>query len=220
MSIQALLTSINDVTMAIIPLLGNLLISLLLILVILLISKGLQMLVTAICKSVLIDKGLNSLGFNQYLTKGEIKRTPSELIGDLAYWLVLFILITSVILVYGPANSKELLTVILGYSSSVFAAIFILALSIFLSVVISGIVIMIGNNVGLSNTKTLAKVAQYGIVVFGFLKALEIFGISSAIIVASFSVIVGAVGLAFAIAFGLGCKDIAGDFVVNLFKGK
>ena len=47
-----------------------------------------------------------------------------------------------------------------------------------------------------------------------------ILGISAAIIVASFSVIVGAVGLAFAIAFGLGCKDIAGDFVAGLFKGK
>jgi hypothetical protein len=28
------------------------------------------------------------------------------------------------------------------------------------------------------------------------------------------------VGLAFAIAFGLGCKDIAADFVTGLFKGK
>jgi hypothetical protein len=119
---------------------------------------------------------------------------------------------------YGPANSKELLSMLLNYSVAVIAAVFIMGLSIFLSVVIAGLVTVIANNVGLSNSKTLARIAQYSINVFGFLKAIEILGISSAIIVASFSVIVGAVGLAFAIAFGLGCKDIAADFITNLFK--
>jgi hypothetical protein len=32
--------------------------------------------------------------------------------------------------------------------------------------------------------------------------------------------VVGAVGLGAAIAFGLGCKDMASDFLFNLFKGK
>jgi small-conductance mechanosensitive channel len=109
---------------------------------------------------------------------------------------------------------------ILGYSQATMQAVFVLALALFLSVVIAGLVVVIANNVGLSNAKTLAKIAQYSINTVGFLKALEILGISSAIIVASFSVIVGAVGLAFAIAFGLGCKDIAADFLAGIFKGK
>ena len=220
MSFQALLNSITEVALAITPLLTNLIISLALILVALLIARALQMLVVMILKSVLLDKGLQAIGFSQYLTKGEIKKSPSELLGDLVYWVTMFVSITAIAMVFGPANSKELLNTILNYSVSVFAAVFILALSIFLSAVIAGLVVVIANNVGLSNTKTLAKIAQYGIIVFGFLKALEVFGISSAIIVASFSVIVGAVGLAFAIAFGLGCKDIAADFVVSIFKGK
>ena len=220
MSIQTILSSISEVANTIAPLLSNLVISLALILVSLLIARGLQMITVYILKSVLLDKGLQAAGINQYLTKGEIKKGPSELLGDLVYWASIFILITAIVLSFGPANSKELLNTLLNYSVSVFAAIFILALSIFLSVVIASLVVVVGNNVGLSNTKTLAKVAQYGITTFGFLKALEIFGISSAIIVASFSVIVGAVGLAFSIAFGLGCKDIAGDFVSSIFKGK
>ncbi len=220
MSLQTILTSINDVVAIVSPLLTNLIISLALILVSLLIARGIQLLIVNILKALLLDKGLQAIGFNQYLTKGEIKKSPSELLGDLTYWAVIFVLATAVVLALGPSNSKELLSSLLNYSISVFAAVFILALSIFLSVVIAGLVVVIANNVGLSNAKTLAKIAQYGITVFGFLKALEIFGISSSIIVASFSVIVGAVGLAFAIAFGLGCKDIAADFVTGLFKGK
>jgi len=220
MSIQAIVNSVIEVTMMISPLIFNLLISLVLILISLLIAKGLQLAVIYVLKAIMLDKGLAAIGVNPFLTRGEIKKSPSELIGDLVYWMAVFISVTSIVLVYGPTNSKELLSTLINYSVSVFAAVFILALSIFLSVVIAGVVTVVANNVGLSNTKTLAKIAQYGINVFGFLKALEIFGISSAIIVASFSVIVGAVGLAFAIAFGLGCKDIAGDFTASLFKGK
>jgi hypothetical protein len=220
MSIQTILSAIFDVSNAILPIIGNLFISIILILVVILIAKGLQMLVSYGLKLVMLDKGLASIGFTQFLTKGEIKKTPSELIGDFVYWLVVFISVTSIVLVFGPANSKDLLNTLLVYSVSIIAAVFILALSVFLSSVIATLIVVIANNVGLGNSKTMAKISQYGILVFGFIKALEIFGISSSIIAASFSVIVGAVGLAFAIAFGLGCKDIAGDFVTNLFKGK
>jgi hypothetical protein len=220
MGLQTIINSVSEVSAMISPLLTNLFISLILILGTLLVAKGLQIALAVILKAIMLDKGLQAIGFNQFLTKGEIKKTPSELLGDLVYWVTLFVLITAIVIVFGPSNSKELLNNLINYSVAVFAAVFIMALSIFLSGVISGLVIVIANNVGLSNAKTLAKIAQYAINTFGFLKALEVFGISSAIIVASFSVIVGAVGLAFAIAFGLGCKDIAGDFVTNLFKGK
>lgn len=220
MNLQTILGSISEVSQVISPLLTNLLMSLVLILVAILIAKGLQLLVVYVLRSVLLDKGLQAIGFTQMLTKGEIKKSPSDLLGELTYWLTVFILVTAIVLVLGPANAKELLSILLNYSVAVMAAVFTLGLSMFLAVVIAGLVVVIGNNVGLANTKTLAKIAQYGIIIFGFLKALEVFGISSAIIVASFSVIVGAVGLAFAIAFGLGCKDIAADFVTGLFKGK
>lgn len=220
MDLQAIINSVTEVANMLSPLLVNLIIALVLLLISLLIAKGLQIVVVYALKAVMLDKGLSAVGFTPLLTKGEIKRSPSDLLGDLVYWLAIFISVTAIAMAYGPANSKELLAMILNYSVSVIAAVFVLAVSVLLSVVIAGIVMVIANNVGLSNTKTLAKIAQYGVNIFGFLKALEILGISSAIIVASFSVIVGAVGLAFAIAFGLGCKDIAADFVTNLFKGK
>lgn len=220
MNYQLILSSVNDVFFTVSPLILNLIISLVLILVSFLIAKGLEMLVVYVLKAVMLDKGLQSVGFNQLLTKGEVKKSPSELVGALVYWLVVFTLVTGIMLSLGPSNSKDLLNTVVTYSVSVFAAVFILALSILLSVIIAGLVMVIANNVGISSSKTLAKIAQYGVTIFGFLKALEIFGISSGIIVASFSVIVGAVGLAFAIAFGLGCKDIAADFVTGLFKSK
>ena len=220
MNLQAIINPIIEVANMISPLLINLSISLVLLLVSILVAKGLQLIVVYILKAIMLDKGLAAIGFTPFLTKGEIKKSPSDLLGDLVYWVSIFIAVTAIAIAYGPANSKDLIPMILGYSQATMQAVFVLALALFLSVVIAGLVVVIANNVGLSNAKTLAKIAQYSINTVGFLKALEILGISSAIIVASFSVIVGAVGLAFAIAFGLGCKDIAADFLAGLFKGK
>ena len=212
--------SIVMVTTTISPLVLNLVIALVMLLVAWLVAKGLQILVAKVLKALTIDVMLKKIGFNQFLTKGDIKRAPSDLLADLVYWAVIFISVAAVTFVYGPKGAQKLLDVLLSYSVLVFAAIFILGLSMFLSVLIASIVTVVANNAGLDNAKTLAKISQYAIIVFGFLKALEILGISAGIIVASFSVIIGAVGLAFAIAFGLGCKDIAADFIEGLFKGK
>ena len=212
--------SVVMVALTISPLILNLVIALAMLLVAWLVAKGLQILVTKTLKALKIDKGLQKIGFNQFLTRGEIKKAPSDLLGDLAYWAVIFISVAAITFVYGPKGAQRLLDVLLSYSVLVFAAIFILGLSMFLSVLIASIVAIVANNAGLANAKTLAKIAQYAVIIFGFLKALEILGISAGVIVASFSVIIGAVGLAFAIAFGLGCKDIAADFIENLFKGK
>lgn len=220
MGITMIYDSIVTVTTTIMPLIINLILALIMLLVAWLVATGLQMLVSSVLKMIRIDKGLQKIKFNQFLTKGEIKRAPSDLIGDLVYWAVIFISVAAITFVYGPEGAQRLLDTLLSYSVSVFAAIFILGLSMFLSMLIATVVTIVANNAGLANGKTLSKVSQYSVIIFGFLKALEILGISAGIIVASFSVIVGAIGLAFAIAFGLGCKDIAADFIENLFKGK
>ena len=73
---------------------------------------------------------------------------------------------------------------------------------------------------GLPGAKTIGKLTQYAAVVTAFLLAIEQLGIGPALLVPSIGVIIGALGLAVAIAFGLGCKDIMADFISNLIKGK
>ena len=95
-----------------------------------------------------------------------------------------------------------------------------LGLGVFLSIFISGVVYLIASNVGIPGAKTIAKIMQYATIVFAFLVALEQLGIGPVLIVPSIGVIIGAVGLALAIAFGLGCKDLMADFISNLIREK
>ena len=124
---------------------------------------------------------------------------------------------TAVANLLGLAPAKELLGSLLAYLPAVLSAAYILGIGVFVAIFIASIVLIILNNIGLSNASTLAKITQYAIVVFAFLAALGQLGISSNWIVSSIQLVVGAVALAFAIAFGLGAKDKAAELLDKLF---
>lgn len=201
------------------PIVVTLLLALILLLVGFLVAKVVAWAVTALLKLVKFDKLAKQVGFLLLLEKGEIKRTSSELIGDLCYW---FIALMTVIAVaqsfYLPLEPA--LNQLFGYLVLVFLAAIILGFGLFFASLISGLVKFIAANFGIEGAKTLSRVIYYIVVIFTFLVAMAQLGIKPDVFVPQIGVIIGAVGLAAAIAFGLGCKDMAADFLHNMFKGK
>ena len=85
---------------------------------------------------------------------------------------------------------------------------------------ISGIVRIVMANFGVEGSKTASRFIYYIVIVFTVLAVLAELGLAPDAFTPHIGVIIGAFGLAAAIAFGLGCKDMAADFLTNLFKGK
>lgn len=201
------------------PLILNLLIALVFILVGFLVGKGLGYAVTFILKLVRLDKGSKKIGFSTLLEKGEVKATAAELIGSLVYWAVIFVTLIGVAkYFYLPIDVA--LSHIFSYFGMVILASIVLGIGLFFASFLAGIVKLVALNFGVDGGKTLSRVVYYIVIIFTFLAALAQLGINPEVFVPQIGVIIGAVGLAAAIAFGLGCKDMAADFLHNLFKGK
>lgn len=215
--LQIVLGPINEVLLTITPLLLNLLYALVLLLIGLLIAKGLQWLVVRVLGALQLNKGCKQIGFTDFLTKGGIKRGPTELLGDLIYWLTIFVAVTAVAGILGLASAKALLGGLLAYLPAVLSAVYVLGVGIFVALLLSAVVLVIANNIGLTNADTLAKVVQYAIIIFAALAALGQLGVPLEWITTSVTIVVGAVGLAFALAFGLGAKDRAANFLDKFF---
>ncbi len=218
--LSALFSSLWSVTLKVIVPTLNLVILLLLLLVAWLLAKGVQLAATASLKLLSIDKGLEKLGFTKMLAKAEIKRDPSELAGDILYWIVIVIAIGGVADFLGLGSAAKIFDGLLAYLPAVFSAALVLGIAALISGVVGTIVLAILANFGVANAKPISRFIQYALMVFGFLVSLSLLGIEGNWLVTSVSVIVGAIGLAFSIAFGLGCKDMAADFIYNLFKSK
>jgi small-conductance mechanosensitive channel len=83
----------------------------------------------------------------------------------------------------------------------------------FAATIIKNIVLTAANNAGLGQGKLLGKVVEVVIVLFAIFVALEQLNIGIRITELTLAILLGSLGLGLALAFGLGCRDIAGKFV-------
>lgn len=215
----SLLSSIGYSWKEVYPLVGNLISFIIFILAGYIVAKGAGLLVSNLLKLVMLDKLSNSIGISALLERGGIKKTLAELIGDLVYWTVIIIAIVSV------ANWKQLpiemaLSRVFAFLGLILMAAIILVIGMFFASLFAGVVRFFAATFGIDEARTVSRVVYYLVVIFAFLAALAQLGVNPEVFVPHIGVIVGAFGLAAAIAFGLGCKDMAADFLHNFFKGK
>ncbi len=83
----------------------------------------------------------------------------------------------------------------------------------FVATLLKNIVQTAANNAGLSQTKLLSKAVEVIVIAFAVFVALEQLNIGIKITELTVAIILGSVGLGLALAFGLGCRDIAGKSV-------
>lgn len=202
---------------AILAQLGNIVLKVIGVLIILLfgwwVAKGVKALVTRILR--LVDNLSDSVGINAILEKGGIKYPLSELIGIMCYWLMILVAIVVAVNAIGLTIAADLLNRIILYVPNVIAAIFILILGMFVATLLRNIVQTAANNVGLSQVKLLGKIVETVVIVFAVIMALEQLGIAVQMTGITLTIILGSLGLGLALAFGLGCKEIAGKFVAD-----
>jgi hypothetical protein len=187
-----------------------------------LIAKLIEALVTRILKAVKLDDASEKAGIRAVLAKGDIKLSLSELVGAIIYWLIILIVIATTLDALNLKIASDLLTRLVGYVPNIIAAVFILILGAFVANFVGTIVRTAGNNAGLKNTKMLSQMAQIVLMIFAVIIAVEQLQIATTLLVLSVNIVLVSIGLGIALAFGLGCKDIAGksmqEFLNNMKK--
>jgi hypothetical protein len=86
----------------------------------------------------------------------------------------------------------------------------------FAATILKSLVVTAANNAGVSQGKILGKITETIVIAFAIFIALEQLKIGIRITQLTISIVLGSLGLGLALAFGLGCKDIAGKFMNDL----
>ena len=81
-----------------------------------------------------------------------------------------------------------------------------------------GVIKTAAASAGLAEAEMLATIARYSLIVFTGAVTLHELGVGAELVRAAFTIVFGAVGLALALAFGLGSKDLARDWVVRYLE--
>ena len=179
--------------------------------------------VVKLLKLIQLDTATEKAGLGDILRRGGIRQTLSELVGVLIYWLVMLMVFMTSLNALGMTVAASLLDKVIMYIPNVIAAMFILTLGIFFSSMIGTVVRTASSNAGITQAKFLGQLTQVVIMIFAIMITLEQLNIASSVLNLAINIVLASIGLAFALAVGLGSKDIAGKLVgelVNKVRGK
>jgi hypothetical protein len=160
-----------------------------------------------------LDRLSNRLGVTSALLRGGVKTDPSRLVGQAAYWIVM---IFATVAALGALNLQPINDVaksFLAYVPHLVTAALILIAGWLLSNFVSQAVLIAAVNAGLPPARLVATCSRWGIQLLAVAMALEQLGIAQNIVVVGFGITLGGIVLAGAIAFGLGAKDLAKDYI-------
>jgi hypothetical protein len=140
-------------------------------------------------------------------------RTPADIGGLVVSLVVGLIFLRQTLGVMHLRSFEAMLDSFIGYLPNVFVAAVILAVAFWAGSWAHG---RVNEMTGASTDRlmrSMGTVAHGAIVVFGVMAAAQQLGVASSLIGTAFALVLGAVCLAMALAFGLGSREVAGDIV-------
>jgi small-conductance mechanosensitive channel len=176
------------------------------------VARVLQAVVARALQAIGFDRWMERGGIKQFFDRARTRETPATVLGKLVFWFVFIIAITMAADALGIQQVSEVLAQLIAYIPSVIAAILILVLAALLANFLAGLVR------GATGSELLANVARYAIIVYAAFAALTELGIAVQLTAPTFLIILGAVALAAAIAFGFGAQGVARDIVERAYE--
>ena len=175
------------------------------------VAKILQAVVARVLKAIGFDGWMERGGIKQFFDRAQTRETPATVLGKLVFWLVYLVAITMAADALGISQVSQVLGQLIAYIPSIIAAILILILASLLAKFLSGLVR------GATGSDVLASIARYAIIVYAVFAALTELGIAVQLTAPTFLIVLGAVALAAAIAFGWGARNVAQDIVERYY---
>lgn len=174
-----------------------------------LVRSGMNHLLRLVHFDVLAEKS----GVEAFLREGNLEISLSRLLSNLVYWLLILVVIVTVSNSLGLHMVAELFNRVVLYIPNVIVAILVLVFGTLLARFINRLLFAYLNNAGVEGALSISTLVEYAVLVFIFFVALEQLQIGTKLLTAAFQIGFGAVGLAFALAFGLGGKDWAAGVI-------
>lgn len=193
-------------------------------LLVLLLGWVLSKIVRFVLKKVLrlakIDKISDQVNEAKLFGEGVTKINLEKIILGFVKWalLLIFVIIAADIAELNVISSE--IANLLRYLPVLFSAILIFMVGLYISNFIKKMLLKVFESMRLGGSKIISGAVFYILVIFVTITALNHAGIDTQIITNNFTLILGAFLLAFALAFGLGSREVVADLLRTFYARK
>ena len=167
-------------------------------------------------KKMEFNKVAQAGGLADAMERAGTRLDPVHAIGKLLFWLVMLVVILLSATALGLESINEMFGMMLSYIPTIIAAIIIVILGMIVGEFVRALVLASAGNV--EGVPTLAKVAKTAVILIAIFMALQQVGVAGDIVTSAFTLILGAVALAFGLAFGLGNRELAGEITRRWYE--
>ena len=182
------------------------------------VAKLLSRVIHRLLKELKLDRISEEIGMSDLFHKGGVKRSLSEGIGRVIYWVVVVIFLLITVKMIGLPIVSDSVDKLFVYIPHVLSAVVVLTLGIIIAKMASGLVYFVGVYTDLPKPKLIERITRWAIVISAATISLDELGFGSLLVGTNFQMIFGAVCLAFALAYGLGGKEHAAKHLEKYYK--
>ena len=168
-------------------------------------------------RKVKLDNYTSSVGINELFIRFGFGKSPSHVISFIVYWALMLVFLVTASRILNLAVISDILQRFMDFLPSLVAAIFIGFGGLMFARFMSDVVMNSATANNLRGGRSLSKMVHFVIVVLTIIASIEQLGIKMKTISRGLDIVFISLGLAFAIAVGLGAKDLAHDILRNLF---
>ena len=192
--------------------------ALLLLLIGMFLARAARTAIEVVLGKLRLDDHTSRVGINEVLSRLGLGKSPTFALAWVAHWFILFLFIVSAANAVNMTVVSEMLERFVGLLPSLIAAVLI----IFGGLLFGRLIGHILRNAAAANSirggAAVAAVAQAVAIGAAGIIALEQIGVRPQILIPTVQILIGSVGLALAIALGLGAKDLAADYLRDLVR--
>ena len=186
----------------------------------LIVGWGIAKLLKAIVPKVLVwlkfDVLAGKIGVNEFLRKGHVQYAPSKLIGAFLYWTVMLISLAEAASMLDQSAAASIRSWLFGGIPTILAAIITAVIGVLIVQFLSNFVLTIMNNAGVASSSLVQKLIRGVGYIIVAVMAMEQLGLEQSIVSILLLLMIGSLALGVAIAIGLGCKDMARQYIEGL----
>lgn len=195
----------------------NLFAALVLVLVGFVAAKLLDTLLSKLLAKLGLDRLMSGAGLTKLLARIGVHASVSSLVGKVAYWFVVLIFLVTAIDSLGLERLSATLDLFAQYLPKMFGAALVLLGGLLLAQLANGLVRGAAEGVGLEYASGLGKVAQGLVILISVSVAIGQLEIKTDLLNLVIGILLISVGLATALALGLGSRDIAAQIIAGIY---
>ena len=183
-------------------------------------AKILEKLMAKLLRALGLDVISEKLKVASLLKRGGVEKRLSHLVGKGISWIITFTALLMALDALGLEPALHLLQQIVYYIPRTIVSLVIILLGILLGNFLRRLVESSSRIAKIPLAFPLGEITRFGVIAFAITLALGGLGVPTSIITICFAALLGVIPLAFAIAFGLGTRNLASDITAGLIIRK